>query len=119
MTAEPASPRAAADLVYLGFNRRVLALDRYSGQLVWEWKAPKGSGFVTLLLDGDRLIVSVSGYTYCLDPVYGQLVWENPLEGYGMGLASLCSLNGTSANVAAVAAAVAAQQAARRAAAGS
>ena len=49
--------RNLADLVFAGFNSRVLALDRYTGEVVWEWKSPKGtSSHVALLLDGDRLI---------------------------------------------------------------
>ncbi len=90
-----APERALADLIYVGFNRRVLALDRYSGEIVWDWKAPKGTGFVSLLLDGDRLMASVNGYLYCLDPVYGQEVWSNPLKGYGVGTSSLASVNGS------------------------
>lgn len=31
-----ATPRAAADLVYVGLNRRVLTLDRYTGEIAWE-----------------------------------------------------------------------------------
>jgi hypothetical protein len=30
------------------------------------------SGYVTLQLDGDRLIVSCSGYIYCLNPLTGE-----------------------------------------------
>ncbi len=108
--------RAIADLVFVGLNRRVLALDRYTGEIVWEWKAPKGSGFVSLLLDGDRLMAAVTGYVYCLDPLYGQLVWENLLKGYGTGLATMASVNGSSGGAAA-AAVIAQQQAAAAAAA--
>ena len=90
-----AAERTLADLVYVGFNRRVVALDRYSGEIVWDWKAPQGTGFVSLLLDGDRLMASVNGYLYCLDPVYGQEVWSNPLKGYGVGTTSLASVNGS------------------------
>ena len=53
---------------------------------------------------------------WCLDPVYGQVVWENPLKGLGTGLAMLASVNGTSGGAGA-AAAIAAQQAAQQAAA--
>ncbi len=90
-----APERTLADLVYVGFNRRVVALDRYIGEIVWDWKAPQGTGFVSLLLDGDRLMASVNGYLYCLDPVYGQVVWSNPLKGYGVGTTSLASVNGS------------------------
>ncbi len=110
-----AQVRTMGDLVYVGLNRRVIALDRVNGHVVWEWKAPKGSGFVSLLLDGDRLMVGVNGYMYCLDPVYGHVVWENPLKGYGAALCSIVSVNGTSEGTAA-AAAIAQQQAAAAAA---
>ena len=79
-------------LIFVGFNSHVVALHRDSGELVWQWKSPKGTGYVTLLLDGDRLIVSVVGYTYCLDPATGNEVWYNELPGLGFGVASLASV---------------------------
>ncbi|MHC4142798.1 MAG: outer membrane protein assembly factor BamB family protein [Planctomycetota bacterium] len=108
--------RAVADMVFVGLSRKVLALDRFTGEIVWEWKAPKGTGFVSVLLDGDRLIAATGGYLYCLDPVYGQVVWENPLKGKGQGVCSLVSVHG--AALSAQAAAVIAQQQAAAAAAG-
>ncbi len=108
--------RKLADLVYIGLNRRVIALDRTDGRVAWEWKAPKGAGFVSLLLDGDRLMVGVHGYIYCLDPLYGQVVWENPLKGYGSALCSIVSVHGSGGGTA-TAAAIAQQQAAAAAAA--
>ena len=106
--------RSVADLVFVGFNSRIVALDRYTGDVVWDWKSPKGSGFVSLLLDGDRLIASVNGYMYCLDPLYGQFVWENPLKGLGTGVTSLATIRGSSGS--AEAAAIIAQQQAAAAA---
>ena len=97
------------DLVFLGFNSQVVALDRETGAVVWHWKAPKGrSGHVAVLLDGDRLIASVNGYTYCLDPLSGSQLWYQPLKGYGVGIPSLASLSGNSGSAAA--AAIIAQQ---------
>ncbi len=75
----------------MGFNSRLVALDRESGELVWTWKAPHGSGIPALLLDGDRLIVSLQGYTYCLDPTTGEQIWYNPLKGMGLGTPCLAS----------------------------
>lgn len=92
-------------LVFVGFNSRVAAVDRDSGTTLWTWKSPKGSGYVTILIDGDRLIVSVQGYTYCLDPVTGEQRWFNELEGMGVGVASLASVRGGSVGVSAQAAA--------------
>ena len=81
-------------LIFVGFHSQVVALHRDSGELVWQWKSPSGSGYVTLLLDGDRLIVSVVGYMYCLDPATGEQLWFNELSGFGTGVASLASVRG-------------------------
>ena len=91
-------PRIRLDrLVFVGFNSRVAAIDRDSGELVWTWKSPKGSGYVAVLVDGDRVIASVNGYTYCLAPHDGSQLWENPLEGLGVGVPCLASARGSTA----------------------
>lgn len=100
------------DLVFTGFNRRVAALHRLTGQIVWQWKAPKGSSYVSLLLERDILIVSVDGYMFGLDPLTGGQLWYNPMTGYGSGVTSLVSVNGiSSGHLHLAAAAIAAQQA--------
>jgi outer membrane protein assembly factor BamB len=71
-------------LIFVGLNGYALALNRDSGEIVWSNDKLK-SGYVTLLLDGDRLIVSTNGYIYCLDPLTGEILWHNPLTGYGAG----------------------------------
>ena len=93
-TSTSRTERKLDDLIFIGFNKTVVALDRYSGDIVWTWHAETGSGFVAVLLDGDRLIASVQGYTYCLDPLYGQEVWTQPLKGLGVGVPCLCSVRG-------------------------
>lgn len=116
---EVSSQLSLLDLVFLAFNSRVAALDRETGEVVWNWKSPKGtSSHVALLLDGDRLIVSIQGYTYCLDPYSGAQLWFNPLKGYGYGVPSLASLAGNSGSAAA-AAIIAQRRAANSAAANS
>jgi len=101
-----------SDLVFTGFNRRVAALHRLTGQIIWQWKAPKGSCYVSLLLEKDILIVSVDGYMYGLDPLTGGQLWDNPMTGYGTGVTSLVSANGIgSSSLHLAAAQIAAQQA--------
>lgn len=85
------APVSIDSLIFVGFNSRVVALDRDTGNLAWDWHSPKGTGFVAVLLDGDRLIVSVQGYTYCLDPSTGACQWSNPLSGMGVGIPCLAS----------------------------
>src|SRR5207248_3172933 len=82
-------------LIFVGLRGYALALDRETGGIVW-FNSEMKSGYVTLLLDGDRLIVSTSGYIYCLDPLTGQILWNNPLTGYGQGPTSLLSVRGQS-----------------------
>lgn len=86
--------RDVGTLVFVGFNSRVAALDRDSGELIWSWKSPQGTGAAMVLLDGDRLIVSIQGYTYGLDPLTGGELWRNPLKGMGLGIACLASARG-------------------------
>lgn len=94
VSAEIQSSAPIDQLVFVGFHSQVIALDRESGDRVWHWKCPRGSGFVGILLDGDRLIVSVMGYMYCLDPETGAERWHNHLEGTGTGAPCLASLRG-------------------------
>ena len=82
------------DLVFVGLNSRVAALDRKTGQMQWQWRAakPHSGGYVSLLpLNSQQLIVSVNGYTYCLDPRTGAQVWANDLPGFGSQVASLAA----------------------------
>src|SRR5262245_10089902 len=85
-------------LVFVGLNGWVAAIDRDSGEIVW-YNSELNSGATTLLLDGDRLIVSTNGYLYCLDPQNGKIVWKNPITGYGTGIAHLVSVRGQSGQV--------------------
>lgn len=101
---------AHEDLIFVGFNRRVAALDRKTGGIIWEWRAHKGSSYVTLLLDNDILVVAVDGYMYGLDAATGLERWFNPMAGYGTGVTSLASARSTAQNIAAAAAAIAAKR---------
>jgi outer membrane protein assembly factor BamB len=82
-------------LIFVGLKGYALALDRDTGEIVWSNDQMK-SGYVTLLLDGDRLIVSTNGYMYCLDPLTGTILWDNPLTGYGTAPTSITSVRGHS-----------------------
>ena len=97
-----------SDLIFTGFNRRVAALNKRTGNIVWEQKLLKGQSYVTLLLDGGILIVAVDGYMYGLEALTGKQLWYNEMAGFGTGVTSLVSQNGTAQNLAAAASAAAA-----------
>ena len=63
---------------------------------------------VAVMLDGDILIASISGYMYGINPLDGSTIWQNPLTGLGYGVPSLCSIRANSGSAAA--AAIIAQQ---------
>lgn len=82
-------------LIFVGLNGYVVALDRATGEIVWS-NNELNNGYVSLLLDGDQLIVSTDGYIFCLSPLTGDIRWKNPLSGYGTGVATMASVRGSS-----------------------
>jgi outer membrane protein assembly factor BamB len=100
--------------LFLALNGRVAALDRDSGEIVWQWTATDPDkrravgGYMTLLVDQGQLFVSANGYTFRLDPLTGAELWANPLRGWGLGPAALAT--STAASSQQVLTAAAAQQ---------
>ena len=86
-------------LIFVGLNGYAVALHRDTGEIVWSNDELK-SGYVTLLLDGDRLVVSTGGYLFCLDPLTGKVLWNNEMTGYGASApTALVSARGQSQQV--------------------
>jgi outer membrane protein assembly factor BamB len=83
------------EVLFVGFNRHAAAIDKRTGEIVWRWKSPSGTGFVSLMLDDDRLYAAVNGYVFCLDATTGQEIWRNPMRGFGYGVTSLVSSRGS------------------------
>ena len=110
---------AKEELVYIGIKGRVLALSRATGEIVWSTDLDAGflnTGFVHVVVDGNDVFATTQGEVSCLDAVTGQIRWQNPLRGYGMGIASIATRNANSPPD--LAAQIIAQQQAAAAAAG-
>ena len=97
-TNEPLPPvLPAAGYLYMATKGSVAAVDKRSGEIVWQTPLATGifggtsSVFVTLMVDGDRVFAHCKGELYCLDAQSGRLLWKNPLEGWGYGLTSLAT----------------------------
>jgi outer membrane protein assembly factor BamB len=78
-----------SNVIYIGVRDSVLALDRATGAEVWRTKL-KGD-FVNVVLDQGELYATTQGEVFRVDPVSGQVVWNNTLKGLGMGLVTVAS----------------------------
>lgn len=81
--------------IFFGIRGKVIALDRTTGQELWTAEL-KGSDFVNVVLDNDRIIATTKGEAFCLDPQSGQRLWHNELPGQGRGLATIATAGGGS-----------------------
>jgi len=81
------------DLLFVGLNAGVVALDKRTGGEVWRTLLRTGmtSGhrFVTLLLEDGVLFAHTIGEAFALDASSGRILWKNELRGMGYGLAIL------------------------------
>jgi outer membrane protein assembly factor BamB len=88
------------DLLFVSFSDKVIAVDRLDGSIVWKWKASKSPGLVALLPSGDRIFVSINGYTWALDPTNGAELWFQRFKGEGIGVAMLATMRDGASNAA-------------------
>ena len=85
--------------VFVGVHGSVVALDRATGQELWSADL-KGGQFVSVLLDGSRVLAATKGEVFCLDAATGQILWHNSLPGMGWGIVSMATVSGTSSHAA-------------------
>ena len=76
-----ASPLLGEELVYVGAERTLLALDRDSHQLRWSFETGQSIWSQPLLLDGMLLFTSLDHNLYALDPQDGAEIWRLDLGG--------------------------------------
>jgi outer membrane protein assembly factor BamB len=79
-----------AQLVFIGIKGSVVALNRATGQQVWATRL-KASDFVNVVLQDGAILASCCGEIFCLDPLTGEGLWNNPLKGFGRGLATIAT----------------------------
>jgi outer membrane protein assembly factor BamB len=81
--------KAVEEHLYVGIKGGVLALRKHDGKVTWFTKLRRGSSFVPIIQEGDRLYAASGGEVTCLDATSGAVLWHNTLKGYGTGYASL------------------------------
>jgi outer membrane protein assembly factor BamB len=80
------------DAIYIGIAGTVLALDRGTGAEIWH-AGLKGTDFVNVVLDGDRVLAATKGELFCVDASTGRILWNNELRGFGRGLMTVATAN--------------------------
>ena len=89
---------AHSDLLFIGIAGTVLALDRATGQEVWQ-SSLKGEDFVNVAVQDGAVYATAKGELFCLDPATGNIRWQNQLKGFGRGLVTIATLGGQQAVV--------------------
>lgn len=84
--------------LFIGISGTVLAIDRGTGQTVWESEL-KGSDFVNVVIDDGQLYAATKGELFCLDPATGDVKWQNALTGFGRGLVTIAPAGGSGITV--------------------
>ena len=72
------------DLLFIGTHGHVRAVSKRTGRKQWETSLP-GTGYtiVSLLYAEPVLYAASRGLLFALDPLDGEIVWQNRLKGMG------------------------------------
>jgi len=76
-------------------NGRVAAINKKTGDIVWEVKLKEYVGssltysFGQISVEDNKIFVGTTGILLCLSTKDGSLVWKNELKGWGYGFVSL------------------------------
>lgn len=103
--------RSKSQPTVIGVGSHAVCINLDTGEELWRTKL-KSSSFVTIQLDGPRVLAGAGGELFCLDAKSGMILWHNKLKGLGFGVVTFAG-----GPEAALAAAVHAQRAAAAAAA--
>lgn len=72
------------DLVFVGSNGYLLAVDPKSGEQLWFTSLPRGGyAFVSTLLYDDVLYAASNGRIWSINPDNGEVIWNMALSGMG------------------------------------
>nr|AUN35674.1 hypothetical protein [uncultured bacterium] len=100
--------------LFIFSNGRVAAIDKKTGNIIWEIKIKEYLGhsmryyYGQIAVEDDKLFVASSGMMLCIAAKDGSFIWKNELKGWGYQFVSMANVN----NEASVAAAGSASSAA-------
>src|SRR3954462_12165425 len=84
------------DTAFIGVQGNVLAINKETGEALWQTNLGGGFGdsFVSLGTDGVFVFAHSRGSLFCLNAATGEVLWTNDLPGLGYGMASICATAG-------------------------
>ena len=93
-------------MIYIFSNGRVAAIDKKTGDIVWEIKLKahvKGTvsmHYGQICVEDGKIFVGVSGLLFCLNAKDGSLLWKNELKGWGYSFVSMAGADENAARAA-------------------
>ena len=79
-------------LLFAGTHGFVIAIDKHTGETVWETSLPStGYSVVSILLEDGLLLCASGGRVFALDPEDGRIMWTNHLPMRRKGLVYLAT----------------------------
>jgi outer membrane protein assembly factor BamB len=94
------------NLLFILSNGRVAAINKKTGDIVWELKLKQ---YVTSTMAGavgqisvedNKIYIGVAGILLCLSTKDGALIWKNELKGWGYNFVSMANVNSQAAGAA-------------------
>lgn len=87
---KPKTPAKPSDWVFIGIRGSVVALNGATGEQLWATHL-KGGDFVNIVVQDKTILATCYGEIFCLDKLTGEGRWQNPLKGFGRGLATIAT----------------------------
>lgn len=78
------------DKLFLGINNHVVCLSKKTGEQLWKTKL-KSSTITNVYYEADTVFAYSGGHIFSLNACNGDVIWENPLKGFGYGTCIIAS----------------------------
>lgn len=90
---------SADDLIFVGLNSFVSALNKFNGQIIWRTNISSMSGIpLSVIYTNGKILVGAVGKVVCLDALTGQELWTNKLPGLRYSNVSIISTTNNNIN---------------------
>lgn len=100
--------------LFIFSNGRVAAIDKKTGDIIWEIKMKQYAGrsmsfsYGQIFAEDGKVYVGSAGMLFCLNAKDGSLLWKNELKGWGYQFVALANMGNEGAIASASAATTAA-----------